>query len=266
VFFIVSKVLSFFAEVSNLLLVLAVSGAVLVATRFRRAGVRMMIGAVAALAICGFSPLGHALILPLEERFPAWNGGQGAPDGIVILGGAIDELVSAARSQTSLTEAAERMTVAVELARQYQNARLVFSGGSGRLIGQEVAEAVIAAQFFARLGVSSDRIALEDRSRNTAENAAFSKQVADPKPGERWLLVTSASHMPRAMGCFRKVSFAVEAYPVDFRTRGTEDLMRPFDRASDGLRRTDVAVREWIGLLLYWLTGRTSELLPAPNG
>ena len=86
--------------------------------------------------------------------------------------------------------------------------------------------------------------------------------MVQPKPGERWLLVTSAYHLPRAMGVFRKAGFPVEAYPVDWRTRGAVDALRPFETASDGLRRTDTAVREWVGLAAYWLTGRTSELFP----
>ena len=88
--------------------------------------------------------------------------------------------------------------------------------------------------------------------------------LLDPKPGERWLLVTSAHHMPRAIGTFRRTGFAVEAYPVDWRTRGPEDLSRPFRTLSDGLKRTDTAGHEWIGLLMYWLTGRSTELFPKP--
>ena len=105
---------------------------------------------------------------------------------------------------------------------------------------------------------------LEDRSRNTIENAVYSKEVARPKPGERWLLVTSAYHMPRAVGVFRKVGFTVEPYPVDWRTRGAQDELRPFASVGDGLRRVDTAVREWVGLAVYWLTGRSSELFPGP--
>jgi uncharacterized SAM-binding protein YcdF (DUF218 family) len=97
------------------------------------------------------------------------------------------------------------------------------------------------------------------------ENAVFSKAIARPKRGERWLLVTSAFHMPRAIGVFRKAGFPVEAYPVDWRTRGTEDLLRPFAVMSDGLQRSDNAVHEWVGLLVYWLTNRSSELFPGPS-
>jgi uncharacterized SAM-binding protein YcdF (DUF218 family) len=115
------------------------------------------------------------------------------------------------------------------------------------------------------MGVGAERLLLEDRSRNTSENARFSMQLAAPKAGERWLLVTSAYHMPRSIGLFRRVGFPVEAYPVDWRTGGAADLLRPFDRSSEGLRRADIAMREWVGLLVYWLTGRTSELFPGPS-
>ena len=112
-------------------------------------------------------------------------------------------------------------------------------------------------------GVARERVVLESRSRNTAENAAFTKELMKPKPGERWLLVTSAQHMPRAVGCFRRVGFAVEAYPVAWHT-GMRISLRPSDAMGGGLARTDFAIHEWIGLIAYWLTGRTSELLPGP--
>ena len=92
----------------------------------------------------------------------------------------------------------------------------------------------------------------------------FSRLLANPKPGERWLLVTSAYHMPRAMAAFRAVGFPVEAYPVDWRTRGPMDASRPFSSLAEGLRRTDAAVHEWIGLIAYRLGGQTAELFPAP--
>jgi uncharacterized SAM-binding protein YcdF (DUF218 family) len=112
--------------------------------------------------------------------------------------------------------------------------------------------------------VPHDRITAEEQSRNTIENAVFSRLIANPKPSERWLLITSAYHMPRAMAAFRAAGFPVEAYPVDWRTRGPADLVRPFGAISDGLGRTDTAVHEWLGLLAYRLTGRSAELLPGP--
>ncbi len=173
-------------------------------------------------------------------------------------------MVSQPRGEVALNEAAERMTVIAELARRFPNARIVFTGGSGRIIYDGVTEASLAARLFESFGIAKERIVLEDKSRDTDENARFTKELLDPKPGERWLLVTSAHHMPRSVGVFRAAGFPVEAYPVDFRTRGAVDLLRPFSNVGDGLRRTDTAAREWVGLVAYRLTGRTDALFPAP--
>jgi uncharacterized SAM-binding protein YcdF (DUF218 family) len=263
-FFVLAKILGFFALPSNILISLGLLGAVLMATRFARAGRVLAVSALILLAIVGLSPFGNAIILPLEERFPAWDASRGAPDGIISLGGAFDTVVSPARHEVALNEAAERLTVMAELARRYPAARIVFSGGSGRLIYEGATEVELAARLFASFGIAKERIVLEDKSRDTDENARFTKALLQPKPSERWLLVTSAHHMPRSIGVFRAAGFPVEAYPVDYRTRGAIDLARGFATLGDGLRRTDTAAREWVGLLIYRATGRTAELFPAP--
>lgn len=261
-FFVLSKILGFFALPSNIVITVGLVGIVLLATRWRHIGVWLAVASVLLSAIMGLSPLGNALILTLEERFPPWDPARGAPDGIVVLGGAITPEVSAARGMPALNEAAERITAAAELARRYPQARIVFSGGSNSLLFDEGVEAAIAVQLFESLGVERGRVVAEEQSRNTVENAVYSRMLADPKPGERWLLVTSAYHMPRSIGVFRQAGFAVEAHPVDWRTRGPRDAVRPFASLGDGLRRTDTAMREWVGLVIYRLTGKTSELLP----
>src|SRR6516165_10956564 len=256
-FYPVSKILGVFANPSDLVAAIGLLGLVLLATRFARAGRSLIVACFVALVVLGLSPLGNALMVPLEQRFPAWDGNRGTPDGIVVLGGAISPDVSAARNEVVLNEAAERLTVVADLARRYPKARILYSGGNGELIGDE-REAPFALRLLESFGIAPERIQLEDRSRNTIENAVYSKEVARPKPGERWLLVTSAYHMPRAVGVFRKVGFTVEPYPVDWRTRGAQDELRPFASVGDGLRRVDTAVREWVGLAVYWLTGRSS--------
>jgi uncharacterized SAM-binding protein YcdF (DUF218 family) len=263
-FFTLAKTLGFFSAPSNVLITLALIGVVLMATRFARAGRRVVVFAVIVLAIVGWSPLGNAIILPLEERFPPWDASRGAPTGIICLGGALDTVVSPVRGEVALNEAAERMTTMAELARRFPDARIVFSGGSGRLLYSGATESELAERLFVSFGIEKSRITLEDKSRDTAENARFARDIVKPKPNERWLLVTSAYHMPRAVALFREAGFAVEAFPVDYRTRGAVDMLRPFSTLGDGLRRTDTAVREWAGLIVYRLTGRTSELLPGP--
>src|SRR5260370_21774880 len=225
-------------------------GLLLLPTRFARAGRALAFASLIVLAILGLSPIGSARIVPLGERSPRWGATRGAPDGIIVLGGAISTDVSSARDEVAHNEAAERLTVVAELARRYPDARIVFSGGSGALIYDEGAEAPLALRLLESLGIPRARIALEDRSRNTVENAVLSKAIAQPKPGERWLLVTSAHHLPRAVGVFRKAGFPVEAYPVDWRTRGAEAALRPFASVGDGLRRSDTAGRDWAGLPL----------------
>lgn len=262
--FAVFKILGFFAFPSNLLIVVGLIGLVLLFTRFTRLASWLIVTSLVLIAVAGLSPLGNALILPLEQRFPPWDASRGPPDGIVVLGGAIAPEISAARGMAALNEAAERITAAAELARTYPNVRIILTGGNNAVILNGGIEAAFAVRQLQALGVAHDRITADEQSRNTFENAVFSRLIANPKPGERWLLVTSAYHMPRAMAAFRAAGFPVEAYPVDFRTRGSIDLVQPFATLGAGLRQTDTAVHEWVALLAYWLTGKTTTLFPHP--
>jgi uncharacterized SAM-binding protein YcdF (DUF218 family) len=264
VFFTLSKVLGFFALPTNFLISLGLLGIILLFTRVTRMASWLIVTSVVLLAIAGLSPLGNVLILPLEQRFPPWDPSRGPPDGIVMLGGVIMPQVSLQRGSIAFEEGAARFVATVELARRYPNARIVISGGSSSLIYDDGPEAGVAVREFEALGIPHDRISAEEQSRNTIENAVFSRLIANPQPGERWILVTSAFHMPRAIAVFRAADFPIEAYPVDYRTRGPIDAVRPFDVMSIGLRRTDTALHEWLGLLGYRLTGKTSELFPAP--
>jgi uncharacterized SAM-binding protein YcdF (DUF218 family) len=263
-FYYVSKIFGFFALPSNFILAIGVLGIVLMATRYARAGRRLAVASIVLFAICGLGSVGKALIEPLEDRFPPWDASRGAPDGIVVLGGAVDPEFVAARGTADLNEAAERVTVVADLARRFPQARIIYSGGNARIVYRGGSEADAAATLLETFGIPRDRLILEHRSRTTAENAEFALPIAQPKPGERWLLVTSGYHMPRAVGAFRKVGFEVEAYPVDYRTRGVEDIWIPFDDVASGLRRTDTASREWIGMFVYWLTGKSSAIFPGP--
>jgi uncharacterized SAM-binding protein YcdF (DUF218 family) len=180
-----------------------------------------------------------------------------------VLGGGIGADLSRDRGAPVVNSSAGRVIALAKLARQFPGARIVYSGGSADLLPNGAKEADVLGPLVDDLGVPRARVMLESRSRNTAENAVFSKAIADPKPGERWLLVTSASHMPRAIGCFRRASFPVEAYPVDWHTF-RHPRFYPSLSPVDGLQRTDFAVHEWLGLFIYWATGRTSEFFPRP--
>ena len=263
-FFVLSKTLGFLILPTNLLIGVGVVGAILMFTRLASLGRKLVIASVLLLVICGLSPLGNWLMFPLEQRFPPWDPSRGAPDGIIVLGGAIDADLSAAHGTPVVRGAPDRIISAAALARRYPNARIVFTGGSANLVSNDAREADYAGAIFESLGIDKSRLVMERASRNTHENAQFSKALVAPKEGERWLLVTSAFHMPRSVGLFRKAGFAVEPYPVDWRVGRDGDANGFTTVAVDGLGRTDVAVREWIGLIAYRATGKIDHLFPGP--
>lgn len=261
-FFYVSKLVWVVVQPSSLIALLLVGGLALAFWR-RRWGLRLIALGAAGYVIAGFSPLGSWLVIPLEDRFARPDLSRPV-DGIIVLGGSIDTLVSKARGVTALNEAAERLSEGAALARQFPEASLVFTGGTGDILYDSLREAGAAEALFVRLGIAPERVLLERQARNTAENAALTKALIAPEPDDRWLLVTSAFHMPRAVGAFRAVGMEVIPWPVDYRTRGAADAWRLFPRASEGLRRVDLAAKEWAGLLAYYITGRIGTLLPAP--
>jgi uncharacterized SAM-binding protein YcdF (DUF218 family) len=269
-FFYLAKGLWFLLQPSTLIALLIGYGAILIWTGWARWGRRFVsIGAV-LLLVAGLSPLGNALILPLEDRFPRADlQAPPPPTGFIILGGAEDRLVGTARNVPALNEAAERMVEAAVLARRFPEAKIAFSGGDAGILYKAGSEAEGAESLLTALGVPRDRLILEAKSRDTYENAVFLKEeltrTGELGPDKRWVLITSAYHMPRSMGAFRAAGFNVEPWPVDYRTRGENDLTRPFDKVSEGLRRVDVATKEWVGSLAYWLTGRSDALFPAPR-
>jgi uncharacterized SAM-binding protein YcdF (DUF218 family) len=263
-FYYVAKIVWFFATPSNALVMLGLLGLLVMRSRRAVLGGRAAVAALSGLLVAGLSPLGNFLILPLEERFPAFVDDGRPVDGVVVIGGTFDTEATNVHGQMALNETGERLIALGDLARRYPNAKIVYSGGGSEFTLDKTPEATLVEKTAGQLGLAPGRVIYERRSLNTFQNALYSKAVADPKPGQRWLMVTSAFHMPRAMGVFRTVGFNVTAYPVDYRTAGGASLAQPFAFVSEGLRRTDTAAKEWIGLLAYHLTGQSEELFPAP--
>src|SRR5215467_3534042 len=232
-FYPISKAIWLVAAPASALILITAAATLWAALRLSKWTAWLAVTGACALVIGGFTPVSYWLTLPLENRFPQWEAGSRAIDGIIVLGG----------------ETGERITVLAELARDFPQARLVYSGpGDDR-----IAEYLLNK--FARLGSDRERVTMERRSRNTFENALYSRELIKPNSNERWLLVTAALHMPRAIGCFRRVGFKVEGYPVQY-TTGVR-------LGADALTRLDAAMKEWIGLVVYRLTGKTNELFPS---
>ncbi|EMG36478.1 hypothetical protein PCS_02983 [Desulfocurvibacter africanus PCS] len=260
--FVASKLLWFLASPDNLLLLLAALGAALLWTRWSRLG-RVCVGfALAGLLILAVLPVGQALMRPLEERFPRPVEMPAEVEGIIVLGGYQDLLVFENRGQPELTAAADRLVAFVELARRYPHAKLVVSGGSGMLLRQDLKESDVTRGALACLGFDDSRVIYEEISRTTHENAMASKVLARPSQDGPWLLVTSAGHMPRAMGVFRAQDWRVLPYPVDYRTVAGMAWEFPF-QTGQRLALVSAAMREWVGLAVYRLIGRSDALFPA---
>lgn len=262
-FFVLSKILWALAQPSNLLMIGTTAGALLLVTGWRKAGTRLVVVFASALTIVGVLPVGAWLLLPLENRFPADPRLPERLDGVIVLGGATKDRLTAARGQVVIDDGAERLTAMTALARRLPDARLVFTGGSGGLLGASLSEAEVVAMFLAEQGVEPASVIFESRSRNTHENAVFTRDLVRPEPSSCWVLVTSAFHIPRAVGVFRATGWHVLPYPVDFRTTGRFELLEQFEVA-DRLIELDLAVHSWLGMMVYALTGRSSEVFPAP--
>ncbi len=252
----VTKILWGVAQPGNALVVVLALGAWLLFSQRegrRRAGRRMVAVATAGFLAFTVIPLGFWVVKPLENRFSKPDRLERV-DGIIMLGGATNPRISAERGEPSLNDAGERILAMAALGRLYPDARLVFSGD-----GEE--EGTRAA--LAQAGLDTGRVLFENKSRNTWENGLFSHALVAPKPGETWLLITSAWHMPRAIGIFRRIGWPVLPYPVDYRSRTSAKpyLMFGLERNLDV---SSVAFREWAGLVTYRLLDRTDTLFPAP--
>jgi uncharacterized SAM-binding protein YcdF (DUF218 family) len=260
--FYVAKILAAVFQPSSLLALLFAGGAAFALKGKARTALRLFASGAVLYAIFGFSPLANLMLAPLElnaEANAAANLDGAA--GIIVLGGGIGNEPSLADGDPHLNESGDRMVEAVRLAARYPSLPVLFCGGKPEILPTQdnETEAAPAGRFFQGFGLVPPRLMLEDRSRNTFENAVQAARILQRKPGQKWILVTSAFHMPRAKALFEAQGFEILARPVDFRTDGFYDWWWPFARASDGLRRMDLAVKEWSGLAMAWLSGNFSR-------
>jgi len=255
--FYLSKIVWAFLQPSTLIAIVLVAG-FLLAGRGKLSGLPVLFCGIALYLIAGFSPLANWLLIPLENR--AEIGMAETVDGaagIIVLGGATSGARETGDRRVILNDAADRMIEAVRLAQQHPNLPIIFSGGNGDFFansGQEP-EAELARRFFESFKITPPRLLLEDRSRNTLENAVFTAGMVQPQRDQRWVLVTSAFHMPRARALFEAQGFRIIPRPGDFRASGPQDYWQIFVKPSDGLRRLDMAAKEWVGLWISWLRG-----------
>jgi len=220
-------------------------------------GRRLVAGALVLLMAIGWQPAPEFLIRHLESRYAEFHpqADLGGYVGVIVLGGGTESGRAAqAHSQPLLTDAAERLTAPIAMRKRNPHLRVVYTGGEGDLWGTGPSEAQRARGFFESMGLSGPHVAYESASRNTYENAVLTAQLPGIDRTQRWLLVTSATHMQRSMATFAKAGWNVTAYPVDFRTGG--DTPWTAYSLRDGPANWQLPLHEWVGLLAYRITGR----------
>jgi uncharacterized SAM-binding protein YcdF (DUF218 family) len=263
-FFISSKLIWTLISPASLLLITGVGAWAAAVAGWHQLARRL--GSVLALLaiIISFLPVGEWLLAPLENRFPTNVALPANATGIIVLGGSTSPVLTATWNQPELNESAERLTSFAYLSDLYPNAQLVFSGGNGSINRQDYPETESAQILFSQLGLSDKAVIYESQSRNTTENARNSKRLVQPKVEDDWILITSAYHMPRSVGVFCKNAWPVTPYPVDHHSE-TGNLLRINYDFTSNLAGLSIALREWVGLFAYRLTGQTGQLLPSTS-
>ena len=254
-FFWLSKIFWLFAAPSSLLLLLVTASLICLLLQWRKAAARLGLAAGMLFLLVGIFPVQNILLRHLENQYPR-TGWPARVDGVLILGGGLDWRVLQSRGVPAPELSVARLISGHDVARRYPDAKVIFAGGSSTLGAAGLSEADGARHYFGQMGMAPGRLRVEQRSRNTYENILFAQRIAKPKIGEVWLLATSASHMPRAMGVARKLGWAIQPWPTDYLTTPTG--INGFFEYARNLDRMDLAVREYLGLLVYRLTGRSA--------
>jgi uncharacterized SAM-binding protein YcdF (DUF218 family) len=260
-FFFSSKILWQLISPDNLFVILLVVALLLRYVGKRLYARRIFAFLIISVVFLGLFPLGSWLLYPLENRFQHNPKLPDRVDGVILLGGSVMPVSSDYWQQLEVNDAGERLNGFVDLARQFPNAQLVFTGGSASITGNRPTEASILKLHLDGLGIDTERVVFEDRARNTAENAFFTRQLVNPAPDSNWVVITTAYHMPRSIGVFCHYGWSLIPYPVDHRTNPDKLFELNFNLLGNagGLK---LAMHEWVGLLAYYLNGSISQLFP----
>jgi uncharacterized SAM-binding protein YcdF (DUF218 family) len=236
-----------------LMLCLLAGGLLLLVSRGRRG--KVLVGlAAAGFVLLAVAPIGPVMLLTLEERFPRPVALPDKLDGILVLGGAVAPAISLSYGETTFNSSVARVLGGIALARRHPEAKLALVGGEGGFVAVGFSESRATLGFVLEQGIAPARVILAERSRSTHENAVYARETIRPEPGENWVLVTSAFHMPRAVASFGAAGWPVIPYPADHKIDPQTGL-RPNFSLLDGLGASTLAGKEWAGLLSYWLMG-----------
>lgn len=261
IFFYLSKIIWIVVSPDSLFVILLTGCLLLILFRKHKTA-NLLLGLLTLSTLfLSFISIGSWMLFPLESRFQHNPELPEQIDGIIVLGGSVLPSNSVEWQQLETNFSHERLSSFIQLAHQYPKAKLVFTGGNASLFIDRPSEAEIVMSHFVKSGIAENRLTLENKSRNTAENASLTKQIINPQAGENWVMITTAFHMPRAIGVFCQQNWPVIPFPVDHQTLPSKLLSPKFDLIGNA-NSLDLASHEWAGLLAYYLTGKIDKLVP----
>jgi uncharacterized SAM-binding protein YcdF (DUF218 family) len=255
-FFIISKIVWVLIAPSNLIAICLILGVILYF--IHKTISEFFIGfSFLLLILFGVLPTGYNMVVWLEKQYsiPLFTDNI---EGFIVLGGSFETDLSAVHKTPQLNSSADRLYQAVKLINMYPDSKLLFTGKYGGLNQKKVKTLAAdeAMTFFDDIGLKNVNLILEGRSRNTYENALFSKELVNPKSDQKWVLITSAYHMKRAVSVFHKLDWSVIPYPTDFKTEKEFNFFYFDPFILRNLRRSEIAIREIIGIIAYKFTGK----------
>ena len=258
--FYLSKILWLIVNPFNIFIFITLFTMFLYFINFRRLSLIIYLINFIFIALISFLPIGSYLTYIIEKEFHTNTKFPDQVDGILILGGATNPLLFKEFDQISLNGSAERLVESVMIIRKFEKAKVIFSGGSGIVNRSDLGHSQVAKLFYKKMGVDINKIFFEDKSRNTHENIIYSKKIAKPKKNENWLLITSAFHMKRALLIAEKNNWKFIPYAVDFKNI-KEFKLTPNLNLLSNLNSFQSGLHEWLGLVSYYLMGRTDKFL-----
>ncbi len=258
--FYLSKILWLIVNPFNIFIFITIITIFLYFISFRRLSLIIFLINFIFITFISIFPIGNYLTYNIEKEFHSNIKIPERVDGILILGGATNPLLFKEFGQISLNGSAERLVESVMIIRKFEKAKVIFSGGSGNINRTDLGHSQVAKLFYKKMGVDINKIFFEDKSRNTHENIIYSKKIAKPKKNENWLLITSAFHMKRALLIAEKNNWKFIPYAVDFKNI-KEFKLTPNLNLLSNLNSFQSGLHEWLGLVSYYLMGRTEKFL-----
>lgn len=260
-FFYSSKIIWFLISPSHLFLLVFSICTLLLFTGYQQKSRKILCWMLVFIWVVALFPVGAWLYYPLESRFKHNPQLPEKVDGIIVLGGSVSPSKSQYWQQLETNNHHERLSTFIRLAKTYPSAKLLFTGGNARISDNHETEAEFAREHFIDNGLTDERLIMEDKARNTAENIQFSKALVRPQQGDNWIVITTAFHMPRSVGLFCQHNWPVIPYPVDH-VSNPATFFKPGLNLADHAASLNGASHEWVGLLAYYLSGKTDQILP----